>query len=60
MNAGPYAKATVAEFLGVREADVTRLIDEDGLIPQLAAWALTADLRDEVARLLEERGVTTD
>jgi len=31
MNAGPYAKATVAEFLGVREADVTRLIDEDGL-----------------------------
>ena len=31
MNAGPYARATVAEFLGIREEDVGRLIREDGL-----------------------------
>jgi len=40
MNAGPYARATVAEFLGIREEHVGRLIREDGL-PTLSIPAKT-------------------
>lgn len=57
---GPAGQVHYGTFRRTVQVTPEQLTDEDGLIPQLAAWALTADLRDEVTRLLEERGVTTD